>query len=306
MQRISNFIPVLLIVLSFGIFQTSCKSGTDSNTGSGDAVTLKLNFKPGDKYLYSTQVNQKINSMGMDMDQNMLMEMVYEAASDEGDNKKLTITYEHVMMKNNTPMGTMEYDSKTPGKGEAAMSFMDSLIGKSFSLTVAPNGDIVKVEGLNDLITSMAGTGDDATKAEINNQFSDTAIKLMMQNSFDLYPGKAVKVGETWGKKSQMGFSGINVEVENTYTLKSVANGKATVAITSVMNLPSTDMGGQAGIPMKIEMKGKQEGTMDVDVASGQIVSGKTSQTINGKMTANGQDMPMNIKGDIIISSKKM
>ena len=87
--------------------------------------------------------------------------------------------------------------------------------------------------------------------------------------------------------------------------VKAVNGGKATIAVTSVMTLPATDMGAQAGIPMKMEMKGTQDGTMDVDVASGQIISGKTTQVINGKMTASGQEMPMDIKGDIVITSKK-
>lgn len=304
MIKLRNSVLALIILVSFGTFVSSCKSGPDGK-GTGDAVTLKLNFKPGDKYLYSTQVNQKINSMGMSMDQSMTMDMVYEDAGADGDNKKLAITYDHIAMKNTTPMGVMDYDSKKPSATGSGMSFMDSLIGKSFSLSVAPNGDIVSVDGLGNLVKSLTAT-DAETKAEIDNQFSDTAIKLMMQNSFDLYPGKPVKVGETWGKKSKMGFSGINVEVENTYTLKSVNDGKATVSVKSVMNLEPTDMGAQAGIPMKMEMKGSQDGTMEVDIATGQIISGKTSQVINGKMSASGQDMPMDIKGDIIISSKKI
>jgi hypothetical protein len=202
-------------------------------------------------------------------------------------------------------MGNTTYDSKTPQKGEGEMNMMDSLIGKSFSIFVAPNGDIVKVDSLVDLINSLSASADKSASSEIASQFSDTAVKLMMQNSFDIYPGKAVKVGETWSKKSQMGFSGIKVNVENTYILKSVNGNNATIAVTSVMALPKTNMGAAAS-GMEMEMTGRQEGTIEVDISSGQIISGKTTQDIKGTMTGMGQKMPMTIKGDIVISSKRL
>jgi len=285
----------------------SCKSESE-NSGNGNPITLKINFKPGEKYLYTTQVNQKINSMNTTMDQSMTMEMIYAYEGEEGENKKLKITYDHITMGLTTPMGPVQYDSKAPEKSPADMAFMNSLIGKSFGIKVAPNGDIAAVEGLGELIKSLSGATDDNTRSAMEGQFSDTAIRMMMQNSFDLYPGKPVKVGESWGKKSvmSMGFQGLNVNMENTYTLKSINSGKATVAVASAMNLPATDMSAAAGVPMQIQMNGKQEGTMELDIATGQILSGKTTQNIEGRISGGGQTIPMNINGDVVISSKKM
>ncbi|WP_118974066.1 DUF6263 family protein [Taibaiella koreensis] len=285
----------------------SCKSGSE-NSGSGNAITIKINFKPGEKYLYTTKVNQKINSLNTTMDQSMVMEMVYAYEGEEGNNKKLKITYDHVAMSLTTPMGPVQYDSKTPEKSPADMAFMNELIGKSFSIKIAPNGDIAAVEGLGELIKSLSGNADGNTRAAMESQFSDTAIRMMMQNSFDLYPGKEIKVGESWGKKSVMGMGlqGINVNMENTYTLKSISNGKATVAVVSAMNLPATDMSAAAGVPMQIRMNGKQEGTMELDINTGQILSGKTTQNIEGQISGGGQTIPMNITGDVLINSKKL
>jgi hypothetical protein len=298
---------LLIACVAIGIFVPSCKSGSEKeSTGTGEGVDLKLNFKPGDKFLYSTKIDQKISyTESMSMNQSMLMEMVYAYAGEDSGNKKLSITYDHIIMNMTSPMGNTTFDSRSPKNGESDMNMMSNLIGKSFSISVAPNGDIVKVEGLGDLINSLTDSVDKTANTEVASQFSDTAVKLMMQNSFDIYPGKTVKVGETWSKKSQMGFSGIKVNVENTYTLKSVTGNKATIAVTSVMILPKTNMGASAG-GMEMEMNGKQDGTMDVDISSGQIISGKTTQDIKGTMTGMGQKMPMNIKGDITISSKRL
>lgn len=298
---------ILLTCASAVILAPSCKSGPDKGkSGDGASIDLKFNFKPGDKFLYSTKIDQKIGyTENMSMNQSMLMEMVYAYSGEEGGNKKLSITYDHIVMNTTSPMGNTTYDSKNPQKGEGDMKMMDGLIGKSFSISVAPNGDIIKVDSLADLINSLSASVDKSASSEIANQFSDTAVKLMMQNSFDIYPGRAVKVGETWSKKSQMGFSGIKVNVENTYTLKSVSDNKAIIAVTSVMTLPKTNMGAAAS-GMEMEMSGKQEGTIEVDISSGQLISGKTTQDIKGTMTGMGQKMPMNIKGDIVTSSKRL
>ncbi len=266
---------------------------------------LKINFKKGDKYLYTTQVNQKINSFGMQMEQGMQMEMIYAYSGDEGANKKLDITYNHVMITMNSPMGQMKYDSKDSGQKDPEYAFMDNLIGKSFYITVAPNGDIVNVGGLSELIRSLPASTDNDVRASMESQLGDTAIKLMMQNSFDMYPGKKVAVGDTWTKKTMTNYSGVNINVENTYTLKAVNGSQASVGIVSIMSLPSADSLNN-GVPMQMEMNGKQEGTLEIDIASGQIISGKTTQTIEGKLSANGQTIPMSINGDITISSKKL
>lgn len=280
--------------------------------GSKEPVTLKLNFKPGEKYLYTTQVSQNINAtingMNSGMDQSMLMEMTYAYEGEEAGNKKLKITYDHVAMNLNTAMGPVQYDSKNPGSTASTdMAFMNNLIGKSFIVKVAPNGDIAAVDGLAELVNSLSANEDANVRSSLETQFSDTTIRMMMQNSFDLYPGKPVKVGESWSKKSVMSMGGfnINVNVENTYTLKSVDDGKATIALTSVMNLPATDMSGATGVPTQIQMNGKQEGTMEINIASGQILSGKTTQQINGNISG-GQSVPISITGDMTISSKKL
>ncbi len=303
MKKTSAILASLFAAVVLLTMIVSCGSSGKSG-GSEGSADLRLNFKPGDKYLYTTEVNQTINTAGVSgMQQVILMEMIYEVTASDGDNKKLSITYDHIKMKNTTPMGAMEYDSRAEKKGEGMLNFMDSLIGKSFNITIAPDGNIVKVENLVNLMNALPGDG--PAKEELQKMFSDTAIRHMMQNSFDIYPGKPVKVGETWKKNSSMGVSGFNINMANTYTLKSIANGKANIAVSSVMTLPATEMN-QAGMQMKMEMNGKQEGTMEVEIASGQILSGKTHQTITGKINVGGQEMPMDIAGDILINSKKM
>lgn len=270
----------------------SCTSGNKSDSGQ---INIALNFKEGEQYLYTTEVKQHINSAGMGTEQSMLMEMIYEVAGTENNNKKLRITYDRVKMS----VGNVAFDSRdSSSQTDPDLGMVHTLIGKSFELYLAPDGEIVRVEGLE----PFAALG--APGAE--NPFSDTAVRLMMQNSFDLYPGKPVAVGEQWVKKSQMGFSGIKVNVENTYTLKAVKDNEAEIIVKSVMNLPAMDMALAPGQNMKVEMQGTQDGTIEMDINSGRIIHSKTTQVIKGKMSMGGGELPMDISGDITIDSRKL
>lgn len=301
MYKIRKIAVVVLACIGSGFLIPSCKSGSESGSVAGDgSVDLKLNFKAGDKFLYTNKVNQKITSFGVTMDQSMLIEMVYNYTGEEGNNKKLTITYDHIVVDMNVPMGgRIQYDSKTPGTREGGMAMFDSLIGKSYSISVAPGGGITM--GNEGLIN-----GSKSGKSNMANPLSDSVVKQMMQNAFDIYPGKTVKVGDNWIKKTEMSMPmGGKINVSSTYTLKAVEGNKATITMVSELSLPQ-ETGNKT--PGEMQMNGKQEGSMEVDIQTGQILSGKTTQDIKASMKMEGmeQAIPVEIKGEIIQSSKKL
>jgi hypothetical protein len=288
------------LFLSSYTFMTSCNSGSNA-----EAIDLKLNFKTGDKYLYTTQIDQNIGIMqGLSMNQNMVMEMMYNCKSDSAGVKDIEATYNHILISMTSPMGEMKYDSKDPKQDASGMNMMDSLIGKSFMMSIAPDGQIIKVSGLDAIVASFNMDSNPAAQQSIKSQLNDTAIRMMMQSSFDMYPGHKVKVGDTWNKKQQMTVSGINISMENRYTLKSVENGKATLSVISDLSLPKTEMGADSA-KTQMELSGKQDGTIELDIATGQVISSKTISDIKGKMTMQNTPEDINIKSTISVSSKK-
>jgi hypothetical protein len=300
MNNLKKIAVVILISIGFGMFGASCNSGA-GNVASNEPIELKLNFKPGDKYLYSTQLDQKIESV-MSMDQTMAMDMIFSYAGDSAGSKKLSITYDHVSVNMNSPMGQMNYDSKKPGNSDG-MSGMGDIIGKTFSVWVTSDGSIQSIEGLSELLNSPSKSG----KPEMTSPLNDTVIKTMMQGAFNIYPTNKVKIGDTWIKKTQVNANSVNLNVENTYTLKSVEGGKAILGLSATMNLPKSNMGPE-GAGVQMEMNGTQEGTLDIDIATGQMLSGKIKQDIKGTITMEsmGQPIPLNIKGTITTTSKKL
>ena len=50
-----------------------------------------------------------------------------------------------------------------------------------------------------------------------------------------------------------------------------------------------------------MQLKGMQNGEMEIDIKSGLVVSGKISQQLSGKMNITGQSTPVDIESNIYI-----
>lgn len=271
---------------------TSCKSGDGkgNTAANGGAVELKFNLPEGSKYLYSTDIKQQTSTMGQSMTNNMLMEFTYDVKAAENNNKQLAVTYTRMKMDMNGMGQTMSYDSNDSAKANPNMKALNNMIGKSFTTTVAPNGSIVKVEG----IEGLAPAGTPGMDAE--------AMKQMMQTSFNIFPDKPVKVGESWTKTSDMNMQMMKMKMDTKYTLKKVDGDKATIEMDGKISTGAgTEVQG-----MKLDLNGTQTGTMEVEIATGQAVSGDIKQIIKGKMQAGGQEIPMDVTSEIKITGKKM
>jgi hypothetical protein len=295
MYRIKSFTLPFLLLCS-ALYLSACHP-------SSDKVELKLNFQPGDAYLYTITTDQTINSMGLaNVKMNFTMEMKYELLSKEDSIQKLGVTYSHLAMQGSSPMGKMSYDSDHPD-ANPKISEMGKMVGKTFYVYLNPDGTLKKVEGLSALMDTTLGR--EAMKMPV----SDSSFTMMMQNAFDLYPGKPVAVGESWERNTTMGISSFKFNMKSTYTLQSVKDGIADISVNSDLKLPETimnKMNQQKGFEMKMEMDGRQKGSMKVDIVTGRIISGETTQDIEGKMKMGGQDMLMTIKGVIHTKSKKL
>lgn len=302
-----------LLLLSAGIitaatFLQGCKGGPG---GSGDAITLKMNLAPGTKYAYSMdmKMNMEQSMMGQSMktEQNMTMDFTYDVAAAEGTDKKFTVTYDRLAMAMKSPMMSMEYDSKDGAKKDSTLAPLGMMLNKPFSMTVSEKGEIKKIEGLDAILNSLVGTGtpqDEAIRKQLASSFNDTAIRNMMQQSFDIYPDKAVKPGDTWNKVLTINMGPFGMKLDNTYKLTSVSNGTAHLDVVSKITSDGSTMeaGGQQ---VKMDISGDSKGTMDVEVATGFMSDSKIKQTIKGNISAAGMAVPMNIVNDIHTSGKK-
>lgn len=273
----------------------SCQAGTSGNSvGAKDgAITLKFNIPEGSKFSYSTSIDQTMSMMGHPIQSNIAMDFIYNITGAENNKKKLSATYDRIQMKTNAPgMGEINYDSKDENTKDPTDGALKDMIGKSFTITIAPNGDIVSMDGLSNITPSGASGLD------------ENSMKQMMQTSFNFYPDKPVKPGDSWTKTSTMNMQIFTMSVDSKYTLKEIKGDLAIIDVNSNINMAPGNNPEMKDI--KIELSGSQTGTMEVETASGQVLSSNIQQKITGKMNAQGQEMPVEMNSKISITGKKL
>jgi len=281
-----------------------------SCTGS-DSIDLKLKLQPGSQYVYTTDnrmtMEQSMMGQSMKTTNNMMMQATYAVDAAEGQNKKLTVTYDRITLETAMPMGQIKYDSDKPEASDPALSSLTQILHKPFSMTVTERGDITNVSGLDAIINAVGDTSTQEgamARAQMANMFNDTAVKSMMQQSFNIFPDKAVKPGDTWKKSVNVNLSSIAMKMDNTYKLTSVSNGVAHIDVNSVVTAGG-DMASEQMKNMQIKLSGDQKGTMDVDIATGMVSDSKLKQTISGDMTVSEMKIPIKISQDIHLTAKK-
>ena len=280
-----NLTSIVSMAMTAVMFLTACKHN--------EPVDLKLNLQPGSQYLYiiDTKTSMEMGQM-MKTNTGLMMETNYDVAAGQGNGKRITVSYDRIAMSVQNPMMNLSYDSKDSTKGDSTLRAMGNMLHKPFFVDVSDKGEILKVEGLEAIISGSGGA------------FNDSTAKTMMQQSLDVFPDHPVRPGDTWKKTSTMTVSMMNLSMDNEYKLKSVSGGTAHIDVVSKIKY-----GGIASPEMKnmqITMSGDQKGTMDVEIATGLMTDSKLKQIITGEVAAPmvGK-MPLKMDQEIHLTAKK-
>jgi hypothetical protein len=280
------------------------------------SAQVKLSFNPAKdtKYEYAMQMVQTIeqNAMGQKIPMETEMDMTYlmEIKGKTPQETQAQFTYRDIAYILSSPMMKMGYDSKNPVENPSEMDRMlskifSTLIGKPFTLNIAPDGSVKSVTGMNAIAENMtkavAADGQMAAQvsAAVKQQFSDAAMKNMFEQSLKIYPANAVKPGDSWNVENTMAISGMNTTVKTKYTLKEVRKNEVTIAVEATMDM-------QSGAGMEGKLTGTQTGTMLVDVKTGMPVSGELSQNIKGSVKTQGIDVLMDMNTKTKMSTKEV
>lgn len=291
-----------IAALAATLLYASCKSG--------EPVNLKLNLQAGSQYLYTMDtkmtMQQSVMGQSMSSQQDMTMESVYDVTAAEGNDKRITVTYDRVAVNMKSPAMSMAYDSKDSASSDPRMAMMGNMLHKPFTMDVSDRGEIKNITGLDAIINAM---GDTTTaegaqmRAQMESIFNDTAIRSTMQQSLNFFPDHPIKPGDTWKKTYAMKVGMMSMSVDNEFKLTSVTGNTAHIDLTGTIK------GGGSGSAetqnVNINLTGTQKGNMDVDVPTGLVTDSKIRQDIKGEMSAMGMKVPMTITQDIHLAAKK-
>ncbi len=298
-------IVILMCALVILALLASCGGGSKK-------LDLRLRLEAGKSYgakMIADQIlTQTLAGQTQTMTQTVGMAYTYDVQSVEPDGTMLVkATYDWVLYKQDGPLGKVSYDSANPPASvpQAALGYA-ALVGQGFTMRLKPTGEIVDVQGVDEMIAQMldalgvpAGSARDELEASLRSQFGGEALKESFEKAGLFYPDKPVAVGDSWSKPIALE-SGVPMVLDTTWTLKARKNGVATVeARSNVQRNPGAKPLEMAGMTISYEMSGEQTGTMELDEKTGWPVSATMKQNLTGQISAMGMTWPMTIVSDI-------
>lgn len=303
---IKKIATLFILLCCLSMVTAKAHTKTEEETG-GKPVLLKMNLKKGTSYLFSTNIDQVINQevMGskMDIKQQTQVDYVYEVLENNAQGMKIKSTYQSMAIQMETPQGSMQFDSKSKENEETPLKAVGNMVGKSFFMYLSPQGEVTKVEGMQDILNTIGGEA--STQQMLKQQFSDSAFMHMMNVSLNIYPNKAIQPNENWQKDFKMPMAGMmEMELNNLYTLTDVVGKQANISVQSNIALSPLASGTLGN--MDINLKGTQKGAVQVDTSTGLINASKIHQQISGDISAQGMKIPMTITSDITLTGKAL
>ncbi len=275
---------IALLFAAAAFFMVSCHSN-----GGGDGYTLKMRLNKGDKFSQAMTMDMDMNMtvMGMQKDMKMKMDIGtdFEVLDSTAAGKELKITYNKMAMHMDMGMPNTAMMDSMMNKSSSA------IVGKSVVVTFSGN-KVTDVKGFEEVMA--ANSSDSSTRQMMTKMFSKDNFNSMFGMMFGLYPNKPVKEGESWSTVNNMDISGMNMGVNTKYTLLSVKDNIAEIAVDGTVDSKGTMK--QGAVNMDMDMKGTQKGKLNVKVTDGYLQTGSYDMDITADMNVMGQKMPMKMK----------
>ncbi len=263
---------------------------------------LRQNYPTGYKYDFSINsdqiINQKIDGHEIHLTQNIGTDYTFDITDGHNGEKDVKVTYNKIFMKSVAMGTTMTYNSDE--QDSTKKNPFSGLKGASFFMTVTPNGGIKTVAGIDKMLDNMAAKMSNDTsevkqiKNELSKQFSTDVVKQTMESSFKIYPGKQVKIGDSWTVDTKLQMS-MPIETLTQYTLKEVKDG---IAILSVKGtLLSKGSFEVMGNQMETDLQGTNSGETSLDIKTGIVLNSHLRIELYGKMKSMGKDIDFEMQG---------
>lgn len=282
---------------------------------SGGSYELKFDPQTGSKYRMvmttSTKTSQEIQGNAMEMDAVIEMTVLYEIGAANAGNKELTMTFEKVKSSQKANGEEMEVDTDKPDSTNPAFGIFNALKGSAFVVNVNNKGEVASVKGVEEMMQRLlvSASGGDSVMgsklvAGMQSVMNEDILKNMIEQSLKIFPDGKVATGDSW-KKDMTIKQPLPMNIASTYTLKDVSGSNAKLDVSSTIT-PGQGGMQMMGMTIETDLSGTQKGSMELEAATGMVLSSKIHQDIAGKMKAGGMEIPMKLQSDIEIKSTKL
>ena len=271
---------IFLVFLGHMMVLSSC------NSSSPESAFLKFDLEKGRTYSYTMNTDMENERQGIKTKSEMKFDYEMEVTDDKDGIKTLKCTYTKVVMgSEGADSNDIDTDKPAPDsipdlranpKGVLNAMF-HAIVGKGFIMKVDAEGRVTEVNGLKEMSEAMLGSMNlpEKSKADVRRifsaQFNEEVLKSSFSQAFNIFPNKAVKVGDSWDKTINLPGM-VKSSIKYTFNVKSITDTIVTLGVNAGL-----EMGKNHGV---------MEGTMVVDRKSGLITNGETSQKFEGKMAS--------------------
>ena len=256
---------------------------------------LKYNLDTGREYIQEITTESKIQQhiMGMDMEigNTMVMEIGYKVLNKDGRYYDMEVRYISMSMDMETPYGTNSLTTKSTDENDPGSMMLARITNIPFEMRMRDDGKVQEIKNLDALFSSlMEGMGDIndpqmmQLNAQLQQQFSEQAMKSQVESFAKIYPDEPVAVGDQWESKTEM-VSMMPMNVNTVYQFMGEKDGL--YHIQGLSEIKSTDMPAEAsGMNMTMDMGGNQTLSFLIDKGTGWLSEATIIQNIAGDVTA--------------------
>jgi len=261
--------------------------------GSGAAATqLQWKLAKGKTYYQRSVIEQQITQTVMGQEQKIDQiigtgQKLQVLDVDARGNMRIQYTFLWSRLKQINPMAQVDYDSSQKSAVPAGAEGFAALIGRSFTVKMTPQGEILDVNGveqLRDAVLKKLPPGTDTTIGmnPVAGYLDKESLEQMIKANTAIYPDHPVNPGDSWSKDITMAV-GFKMIIRAKWTLQRAQGGVATIGMASTIRTDSSGPGMETqGMKMRFALSGTQEGTVEVAEATGLITAGKARAQLKG------------------------
>ncbi len=279
-----------------------------------EKIKLGLRLEEGQTYglkmVQEQDVRQTFMGQQQEMSQTLAVAYAFRVEDRLADGTlRITATYQDLKLRIESPLGVSEYDSQRPSEGSSElMTGFAALAGQSIGMQISAQGQILRIEGVEAILTRMIESldmpqGPDRQELEerIKAQFGKEALLESFGNIMAIYPLHPVSVGESWTRRLSIN-QGLPMIFQNRWTLRQRHDGVALLDLVSQVE-PNRegDAVEMAGMKLRYDMRGQQQGSIELQESSGWILRGSMALDFQGEVKVEGSDMqwPMSVKSSV-------
>jgi hypothetical protein len=303
---VSNALIAVFLFFSF----TYCKSA--------DKYTFEFKLEKGKTYKQqaATTGNISINMMGQDIKTSMTMDMRtnYAIIGHQNDLYDMQMTYKKMKLSIEGGPARFVVDTDLPDASSSMNlgGVLKSIIDIPVDIQMTKKGKVNAVKGIDKIKNAVSEkldanaspTAKQQFAAIFDQQFSEEAIKTTFSQISAYFPEKPVAIGDSWEVNIPFNTGGVTILCQMKLTLKRVANNIATLDCAGTIETPAEGaVQKMQGVEAKVTIKGKQTGTVQIDMKTGWTIGAEITQQFDQEIEAMGQKIPQKVEMKTILSA---